>query len=526
MRHIVLFSLLAAAAFGADHAIIPPPRVGVGLTQRKLTLDQAVELAIRANLEVAIEKTNVDTAAQAIQGARGSFDPTFRWNPSYGNTNTPAASLLQGWNGVLTQHTAGQTFTWHQQTPWNGFTFDAEFSQNRVTSANPFVSLTPFYTSQLAFTFSQPLLRGRGSDAERASLKIRARQRDGAAAELEIRAIDVAARVEQAYWDLVAARRQAEVAAEAANLAQVQLERDRRMIAAGSLPPVELSAAEAERESRLDDLYRATGAITEVENNLKTLLARNRHDELWQDEILPADSAVPSPPQGIETGRAVADAIRRRPELKVVDAGRAANCIQQRQDADLLKPRLNLVAGYSLAGLAGSIRQDGPLSQFAPGAALPASLAGGLGSSLTSLFGGNYQSVQAGIAFEFTVHERAARANLTADAIAAKRFDLMRSRVEQTIEAQVRNALQALETARQRVRAAAAGATAAKDKLESESRLFTHGESTNFLVLTRQNEYSAARRRQVDADAAFNKAVAQYQAAMGATLASRGISVE
>jgi HAE1 family hydrophobic/amphiphilic exporter-1 len=122
--------------------------------------------------------------------------------------------------------------------------------------------------------------------------------------------------------------------------------------------------------------------------------------------------------------------------------------------------------------------------------------------------------------------DRAARANLAADAIAEKRLGLVRSRAEQTIEAQVRNALQALETARQRMRAAAAGAAAAKEKLESESRLFATGESTNFLVLTGQNEYSAARRRQVEADAAFNKAVAQYQAALGVTLSWRGIEVE
>jgi outer membrane protein TolC len=56
------------------------------------------------------------------------------------------------------------------------------------------------------------------------------------------------------------------------------------------------------------------------------------------------------------------------------------------------------------------------------------------------------------------------------------------------------------------MKAAGAGATAAAEKLAGESRLFEAGESTNFLVLTRQNEYSAARRRQVDAESAFRQA--------------------
>jgi HAE1 family hydrophobic/amphiphilic exporter-1 len=145
---------------------------------------------------------------------------------------------------------------------------------------------------------------------------------------------------------------------------------------------------------------------------------------------------------------------------------------------------------------------------------------------LSSLFGGNYQSVQVGIAFEFTVGDRAAKANLASTAIGRKRLELMRARAEQTIEAQVRNALQALETARQRRRAAKSGAEAAEEKLASEARLFTAGESTNFLVLTRQNEYSEARRREVDADAAFNKAVSQYEAALARTLSARGFVVE
>jgi HAE1 family hydrophobic/amphiphilic exporter-1 len=115
---------------------------------------------------------------------------------------------------------------------------------------------------------------------------------------------------------------------------------------------------------------------------------------------------------------------------------------------------------------------------------------------------------------------------LSEAAIAGKRLQLMHDRAEQTIEAQVRNALQALETARQRMRAASAGAIAAKDKLDSETRLFASGESTNFLVLTRQNEYSEARRLVVDAETAFNKAVAQYEAALGTTLSARRIAIE
>jgi HAE1 family hydrophobic/amphiphilic exporter-1 len=537
-----------AAALSASDGVTPPRRLGAGATERRLTLRSAVEMAMRANLDVAIERTNVDTAEEAIRAARGGFDPVMRWQSQAADSNTPSPSILQGPDGVLTQHTAGQTLAWHEKTPWDGLTVDAQFDANRTTSADPYVSLSPFYTTGLAVTVTKPLLRGRAIDAERASIKIRRQDKAASAAELEARAMDVASRVEQAYWDLVAARRGVDVDLEAANLAKTQLEQNRRMIAAGTLAPVEMPASEAELESRLDDLYRSTGQVTEVEDALKTLLARDRQDPLWNEEIVPVDARAADLPAVIELADAQAEALARRPELKQLDADQAATGVVQRQNADLLKPRVDLVAGYTLAGLAGHIRAANPFTDaltpvyqrvdelsaaaglpmvVAPASGtLPASVAGGLGGSLSSLFRGNYQSVQAGIAFDFTVHNRAAEANLATAAIDGKRLRLMRARAEQTIEAQVRDALQALDTARQRVRAAEAGARAAGEKLASETRLFAAGDSTNFLVLTRQNEYSAARRRVVDAETSLGKAVSRYHAAVGSTLAAWAMTVE
>ena len=552
MKRLTLILFACAALLASDSLpgnIVAPPRVGVGATQRRLTLDEAVTLAMSANLDVAIERTNVDFAARETQSALGSFDPVVHFQPTFGDTNTPAVSSLDGVNGVLTQHAAGQSLSYHQQTPWNGLTFDTSFDNSRVTSANPFVSLNPFYTTQLSFTVTQPLMRGRRIDAQRSLVTIRRRDREASAAVLEERALAVATEVEQQYWDLVAARRQVDVDAEDANLARIQLEQDRRMIAAGALPPVELSAAEAELERHMDALYRSTGNVTAVENALKTLLARDRGDALWQDEIIPVDAAAAAPPSVVAIRDVVDEALRHRPELKEIAANLAANEVRTRQNADILKPQVNVVASYSLAGLAGNVRTSldpftavalplyervNALSESAGlpalsspiGTALPGSIAGGLGSSFSSLFRGNYQTVQAGLSLDFTVHNRTASANLAEAAIARTRLGLMRDRAEQAIEVQVRNALQGLDTARQRVRAADAGALAAREKLESETRLFESGESTNFLVLTRQNEYADSRRLQVEAEAAFNKAVAQYEGALGTSLERRHIHVE
>ena len=66
---------------------------------------------------------------------------------------------------------------------------------------------SPYYTSQVKLALTQPLLRGRAIDSDRALLKIRGVQTGIARTQLELRAIDIVTRVEQAYWDLVARAR-------------------------------------------------------------------------------------------------------------------------------------------------------------------------------------------------------------------------------------------------------------------------------------------------------------------------------
>jgi len=217
--------------------------------------------------------------------------------------------------------------------------------------------------------------------------------------------------------------------------------------------------------------------------------------------------------------------------------------------ADQVKPQVNLFAAYVNSGLGGTVstapnpitaatqpitdrlNQLSALAGLAPlpsgsFGSLPPSLVGGYGTALSNLFGGNYPSVQAGISFDLTLRNRAAQANLAESVIAQRRLKLEQARAEQGIEVQVRNALQALQSARQRIAAAEASARAAKEKLDSETRLYQSGESTNFLVLTRQNEYADSRHREVLARLDANKAVARLRQALGATLEAHRIRLQ
>jgi HAE1 family hydrophobic/amphiphilic exporter-1 len=543
---VLILTALLAPAWAQDSSVAP--RVGVSLAERKLTLEETLQLALRNNLEIEVERTAVASAAEALKGARGAYDLLFQLNQVYDRRGIPVANVLTAPDGKLTESAFAPNLYLRQRTPWSGLSFHFDFENGYNSTSNPFQSLTPWYASRVGAAATLPLLRGRSIDPVRADIIVRSRNASLAETDLELKVVDVVTRAQTAYWDLAAARQDVEVKADGVKLAREQLGRTQRMIASGTLAPVELAAAQAELQRRLDDSLASLANLTAVENNLKLLIAPQRTDPLWSDRLAPAERRHLEPPQ-----ESLADltgaALKRRPELRALELRKETNDVQKKLAVDQTRPQVNLAGGYYNSGLAGSITATSnpfassfgpqiarlnqlsalvglpplPASGFGGGA--PAAFIGGYGSSLSNLFTGSYQSVQAGVQFEFNPRNRTAQSQVAQTVLAEKRLGLQRAQVEQAIEAQVRNSLQALESARQRIAAATAGERAAEEKLESEVRLFQTGESTNFFVLTRQNELLNSRLRRVAATLELNKAVARLEQAIGSTLPAHNITL-
>ena len=542
---LCLLATLSAAR--ADD--LPTERVGVSLSETKLTLTDAVKMALENNLEIEVERTNPLISRALVKGALGAFDPTFHYAPSFQDNNTPTASTLTGVNGLLSEKDLIQNFALRWQTPFEGSSFGLDFDNTRQSTNNPFAGLTPFYNSQLVLHYTQPLWRNRAIDRARNELRIRRKNFSISELDFRLRVIDVVSRVEQAYWDLVAARQDVTVTHDAVDLAAEQYARNQRMIASGSLAPVELSASKAELERRRDDYFASLGTLTEVENNLKSLLTPNHLVSLWGDQVIPLDLTGRPPAVIADVKDAVAEALKQRPELKQAVLRQESNAYDQQFAADQTRPQVNFVASYTNSGLAGAVNtapnpfnslidpiysQLNLLStaagirsiQVAAAVPLPNSVIGCYGTALSSVFGGIYQSATVGLEVDLTFRNRSAQSLVTQSAITGKRLKLQQSQVELAVEVQVRNALQAIQTARQRISAADSSEAAAKEKLESETRLFQTGESTNFLVLTRQNEYLDARRRTVVARLESNRASARLEQALGITLSTYHIDLQ
>lgn len=539
---IILIALAVAAQQQG-----PAPRVGVSAAELHLSLAEAVEMALKNNLELEIERTSVANAAQSVIAARGYYDPRFMWKPFLESRAVPVANTLAAPQGKLNEHYLNQDFSFVQPTQWQGLSVRVDFLNSRQSTSNPFTGLSPFWQTGLSVSITQPLLRGRVTDLTRTEIIVRQKQATLASNDLELRVIDVVTRAQTAYWDLAAALQDVRVEQDGVKLAEEQLARNQRMIASGTLAPVELAASEAELQRRLDGYITATGMVTIAENSLKSLLSSNRAGEIWGQQLIPTERGQVKP--GVDAlPAAIQLALARRPEIRSLDIQDQINGTRSVQAKDQIKPQVNLVASYNNAGLAGTLLKfQNPIASVTAAqvqrlndlsaiaglpplptiefGGIPPSLVGGYGSSISNLFSGNYQTVQAGVQVDWTIRNRTAEAQLAQTAIAERRLKLQRQVALQGIEVDVRNALQGVETARQRLQAAQAAERAAREKLDSEVRLFQTGESTNFLVLVRQNEVLDARRRTVQAMLLNNKAAAVLARATGGTLEENKITL-
>jgi HAE1 family hydrophobic/amphiphilic exporter-1 len=109
--------------------------------------------------------------------------------------------------------------------------------------------------------------------------------------------------------------------------------------------------------------------------------------------------------------------------------------------------------------------------------------------------------------------------------VEGNRIENQRAQAEENIEAEVRNALQALRSAESRLKAATDARVAAEELFASEQRQFRGGTSTFYLVLQRQTELAAARARELQARTDLNKAISAFNRAMGTTLTANRVTV-
>ena len=494
-------------------------RVGVDVTdQLPLTLSEAIELALKNNNDIDASRNDVRIAEFNLKGARGVYDPLIDSESYYESLTTPTASLIGGAvNGAVTLKRLFSSSGVSGFAPWYGGSYSARFDSSRTNTSNTNSFLNPQYPTVLNFTYTQPLLRNFGIDNNRRQIEIAKKNLSLSDAQFRQRAIEVIALVEQAYWNLAFALRNLAVQIDAVKQARTQLESNQRQVEKGVLAPIDIVAATAQITNYEQLVYAAQEEVTRAENSLKTMMLADRTAPQWSRPLTPVSPITLEPPK-IGLAIATTEAMKNRPEIAQLESSASINKIEQDYFRNQTKPQIDLVGTYTSQGLAGTVTPRGQGN-------VPENLIGGYGSSIGNLIAQDYPSYRVGVTIQLPWGNNVAKANYGRSLVQEDRIANQRAQTEQVIEAEVRNALQALRSAEARLSSAIASRQSAEELAASEERQFRSGTTTFYLVQQRQTDLLTARSLEVKAQTDLNKAISEFQRATGTTLTANNVTV-
>lgn len=524
-------------------------RVGVDMDrQRPLSLREALSLALENNKDIEVARHNVRIAEFDLKGAHGLYDPKLSSGSYFERIETPISSFLSGGvNGFTTTSDFTANARLEGQTPKFGGNYRLDLSSIRLTTDNQFVPLSPQFPTALTLTYTQPLFRGLRFDNNRRSIEIAKKNLSLTDAQFRQRAIETITNVQRAYWDLVFALRNLQVQRDAVRDSQTQLEHNKRLVTEGALAPIDVVAAEAQVAGFEQSLFTSLEEVSRTENNLKNLIAENRQADLWNLALVPTDSVDLVTPD-ISLPDALKAAMDNRPELQQATVAREVNQIDQKYFREQTKPGIDLVGSYGMVGLAGVLSSTAInpitsstialrdrvnlLSQLSGLPPLPVTpsqfspdLLGGYGKSLDNLLANRFNNFRVGVQINLPLRNRTAEAQLGRSLVEGQRIVTQREQLEQSIQVDVRNALQVVRSSEAKLRAAVIGRQASEQQYQSEQRKLDAGQSTVFLVLERQTALTSARGNELRAQTDLNKAIAELQRATGSALTTNNIVV-
>ena len=547
---------------------VPPlpdmTRLGVGNTSLPLSLNDAIKRALENNNDIEVARDDVRYQETQLRSLEGIFDPFFSITPQIDKRVTPVQNIFAG------AGTSGQvgntTFSWNpavtKQFGKGGGNYQVLFSNSRTTTTATNSTLNPFYSSNLSLNYNQPLWRNRSIDNNRRQIRIQRKRVEQSDADFRLRTIDTITRVQQAYWEVVFALRDQQNQLENLNLTRENLRNVEAQIAAGAKAPLERAEVLTELASRETALLTAVQNVSIAENNLKQLIFKEPTSPDWSSQITPTDNPTFSETP-INLDDSMKEARENRPELRRLRLQAEINNIDLTFFRNQTKPQFDLQGTVATTGLAGTAAATLPagtpiplisgdpntqanaflLAQIqdiqrralfpvatVPNVLSPAltanDLVGGYGKTLSNLGSLNTYNVTVGVAIQIPFKNKTAEANLAGANILREQLVASTRSTEQSVEVDVRNSAQAVESSRRRVLSARSARVNAELQLEGEQRLYQVGRSTTFLLFQRQNALTNARASELRAQTDYNKALADLQRATATTLRVNNVTVE
>jgi outer membrane protein TolC len=529
-------AVLAATGFAAPAA----PQQDAPL---RLSLADALRLALEQNLDIAVIDYDRRIARERIVTELGAFDPVIEVGTpgatamvgspgggfgqaapaaggvGYSSSETPSTSALAGADvsraaAFATQAQVRQRFDF-------GLNYAAAYDVGRSTSNSTFTSLNPSWSNNLGFAVSQPLLRGRGKEASGSQLLLAQRNRTVSEESFRAQVNGILFNVVNAYWELVFAERNLQVAESSLQLAQEQLGRTRDQVEVGMLAPVEETQAQVAVAQRRNDLIVARNASANAADALRALLAAESLPGGWETELVVTEDPQVTPlPADVDA--ALQTSLTNRPEIAAAEATIAANRVQVDKARSDLLPALDLVGSLLYQGIGG----DRLIRGAFPDTQIIEVIPGVYGDALSQLFGLGFGTWRIGFNFSMPIGNHTAEGNFAQATLAEDQARAELQRLRQQTILEVRQAARSVDDAGELVVSTRATRELAEQQLAIEQDRFEVGMSTNFEVLAFQDELARAQVQELRAMIDYLRAEAALAQVTGSLPDRYGIRIQ
>ena len=429
---------------------------------RSLTLSEAIALALTDSRAAVSARLDRDEQKFPLERADERYRPSVKVDAAAntGSFGTETADVAIG--PSLRVPTGGSfQLSWRKPVVGEG---------NREASTN--------------LSFSQPLLKGFGTDIDTAPQRMARMQESVNLGAFRDTAANIVGSVISAYRGALTAKRRVEIARDALARAQRQLEINRALVEAGRMATQDLVQTEADVANKEYELSDSENGLVAANADLVNVLDLDEGTRLEAREEPTVRPERPNLNESLET----AFALR-------TDWLRARTGVEQ--------ARLNL-----------RIAQNNLL----PDLSLNASAWRGGGQERTEWSGGLNLTLP-------LWNEEPKRA------LAIARNDLRQAQMNreerrQSIRIEVRQAVRNVEVALRQIDLARQGRTLAERKLDVERRKLQQGLSSAFQMGRFEEDLVGAQRRELDAVVSYRDALDSLDLALGTTLDRWGIDVK
>ena len=504
-RTILITSIWTAVSVAASAQAPVAPGVSSPSTLR-LTVDEAVKMALDHNIDLAAERLDPQIGDARVAAATGAFRPAFTTGVQRNNQLQPPASFLipaPTRNDAVTSRVGLD-----QKLPWLGTSYSLSWSTAHTNSNSFLNSYNPILESGLSVNVSQPLVRDMATDAARQQLATSRVDREIAGARLRETLVHTVAGVKSAYWNLVSAIANVEARQAALDLARELVRVNRAKVDVGQSPPLDLVAAEAEVAADREQLIIAETSVRQGEDQLRTQIFDTSDPSVWTVKIDPIDP----PPLGLaspDLDAAVANALRDRADL-----ARARKDIDNAQvgvkfTSNQRLPDVRLNASYLASGLGGTqvLRTGG-----FPGAITGSGGVTDFGSVLNQLITGRYSTWAVGLSVSYPIGQASEEANYARAKLEHVQSQGRLKSAESRAVQQVRDAWWKIDMNAKRIETTRAARELAEQRLDAERKRLDVGISTSFLVIQAQRDLAQARTSELAATLAYDLALVDFEA--------------